>query len=373
MPVEINKIDLSRKVAGKKANPNLLIIFQREYRNETPSDALRFNNNGKGNHIAKGWTARVKLPDGSKTKTITKSLKTKDRDESIEKAIKLYRELTGNHRNNQLVKDELKSRNTIDKIRPLGVCEITGIPSKTGTILHCNPEIKALMDENANLNASFLYAIFPSIERPITIDSSPLDSLILNGNLERGKIGISGTNNKESTSPLAKYYSPSMVQLKNRLEKYKVAVSCNDWANMKDREFEWMDGICAPNEKWYVALFYSPIQTDLDRMMRYSDIHMIEQTIVNAWAVRHHKFPMGNYGERPDSWSNPNRRLKLSGSGNDRSNELSPNEPIPDNEENIDVKPKRGRLGKDFDPKRGYRWVYDDKKVKKSYMGVCTT
>lgn len=375
MPVEINKIDLSAKATRKRnAEPNQITIFQRKYQKDTPSDALRFDSkSGKKLHyIAEGWSARIKLPDGTKSKTITKSLKTKDRDEAIEKAMKLYRELIGSYRDNEIVKDEIKSRNTVDKIRPFGVCEIEGTRSKTGTIVHCNPEIKVLLDENANLNAAFLYAVFPSIERPITIDSSPLDSLILNGNLERGKIGITGTNNKESASPLAKYYSPSIVQLKNRLEKYKVAVSCKDWPNMKDREFEWMDGICAPNEKWYVALFYIPVRTDLDRMMRYSDIHMIEQTIVNAWAARHHKFPMGNYGERADSSKNPNRRLKPSGSGNDRSNEIAPNEPIPDNEEVVRVKPKRGRASKDFDPKRGYRWVYD-KKVKKSYIDGHTT
>jgi hypothetical protein len=362
--LEINKIDLSSKASGKKGESNLLLIFQRKYREDTPSDAVCFNNGNK-THVANGWwRTRIKLPNGTKSKYITKSLKTKDKDEAIEKAIKLYRELTGNHRNNQIVKDEIKSRNIIDKIRPLGVCEITGIPSKNGNIVRCNPEVVNLMNKHANLNASFLYAIFPSMERPTIIDSSPLDSLILNGSLERGKIGISGTNNKGSTkNHLSRYYSPSMIQLKNRLEKYKLAASCKDWADVKDLEFEWMEGLCAPNEKWYVAIFHLLMQTDLDRMMRYSEIHAVEQIMIAAWATRHHKFPIGNYGERPDSYNNPNRRPKPSGSGNPKSNKPSLNGPIPE-EQSDDIKKgmRSGYTRKDvgdFDHERGYRWVHD--------------
>ena len=212
MSSEVNKIDLSSKVTRRKnANPNTLVIFQREYRSDSCVSDSERNYTGiktNGVHINRRWSARVKLSDGgTKSKLITRSLKTNDKDEAIENAIKLYRELIGSYRDNEIVKDEIKSRNTVDKIRPFGVCEIEGTRSKTGTIVHCNPEIKVLLDENANLNAAFLYAVFPSIERPIIIDSSPLDSLILNGNLERGKIGITGTNNKESAYIIRFSYS----------------------------------------------------------------------------------------------------------------------------------------------------------------------
>jgi len=362
MPKESSKIDLTDKVCNAKGESKLLVLFKRLYRKDTPSDNIK-DVVDDDEYEAPTWSARYKIPNGGSTATgrryTTKSMKTKDKDIAIKRAIQWYEEVIGASKDNTILKREIELRNVVDRVRVLDVVEIEG--SWGGKVCYSNKQVKTLLKKYKYLDAAFLYAIFPSMEHPPKImKASPLDSLILNGDLARGKIGITGTNSENC-----------MFQLRNRIDKYKVAVSRTDWGDVKDREFEWTKGLCAPNEKWYAAIFYLSVESELDCLMKTVDIQTLEKVVISAWASRYHKFPKGNLGEQTNAWSNPSRRPDNhsgGGSDNKKGKPLTTNlmsvVKVIENDEIIEKPKGRGYSQKDmedFDYERGYRWVYDKK------------